>query len=97
MISKRRCSKANPKISSFDASCFDGHYITGDISADYLNRVEARRSHGKASDDVNQMALDLAKPTTRTLARHNARTTYHPEALEISFGAELNIWPTGAA
>jgi hypothetical protein len=26
-----------------------------------LNKVEARRSHGKASDDANQMALDLAE------------------------------------
>jgi amidophosphoribosyltransferase len=60
---KAAVRKANPKITSFDASCFDGHYITGDITADYLNRVEARRSHGNAnqSDDVNQMALDLAE------------------------------------
>jgi amidophosphoribosyltransferase len=60
---KAAVHKANPKISSFDASCFDGNYITGDISADYLNRVEARRGHGNAnqSDDVNQMALDLAE------------------------------------
>jgi len=37
--------------------------ITGDISADYLNRVETRRGHGNANqiDDDNQMALDLAE------------------------------------
>src|SRR5450759_5829942 len=60
---KAAVSKANPHITDFEASCFDGHYITGDITADYLNRVEARRSHGNAnqSDDVNQMALDLAE------------------------------------
>ena len=36
---------------------------TGDITAAYLNEVEARRSKGKAgqSDAANQMALDLAE------------------------------------
>jgi amidophosphoribosyltransferase len=58
---KAAVRKANPKITSFDASCFDGRYITGDINADYLNKVEARRGSGKASDDANQMALDLAE------------------------------------
>ncbi|MEO8331766.1 MAG: amidophosphoribosyltransferase, partial [Gallionella sp.] len=60
---KAAVSKANPHINSFDASCFDGRYITGDITAAYLNQVEARRSKGKAgqSDAANQMALDLAE------------------------------------
>jgi len=58
---KAAVSKANPQIISFDASCFDGHYITGDITADYLNRVEALRSQGKANQvlPANQLALDL--------------------------------------
>jgi len=60
---KAAVGKANRKITSFDASCFDGRYITGDITAEYLNEVEARRSQGKVllSDTVNQMALDLAE------------------------------------
>ena len=60
---KAAVGKANPHISSFDASCFDGRYITGDITAAYLNEVDARRSKGKAgqSDAANQMALDLAE------------------------------------
>jgi len=36
----------NPTLTQFDTSCFDGHYITGDISADYLASVESAR--GKA-------------------------------------------------
>ncbi len=58
---KAAVSKANPAISNFDASCFDGHYITGDITADYLNRIEALRSNGKANQTlaVSQLALDL--------------------------------------
>ena len=36
-------------ITHFDTSCFDGSYVTGDISDDYLAAVEARRR-----DDVKQ-------------------------------------------
>ena len=57
---KASVRKANPQIGNFDASCFDGIYITGDITADYLNRIEELRRSGQASDAINQMALDLA-------------------------------------
>jgi len=59
---KAAVRKANPAIVDFDASCFDGHYITGDITAEYLDRVEARRTgekSGKTTDD-DQMELNLA-------------------------------------
>ncbi|MEM7466022.1 MAG: amidophosphoribosyltransferase [Pseudomonadota bacterium] len=36
--------KGNPDIREFDLSCFNGEYITGDVSATYLSRVEAQRS-----------------------------------------------------
>jgi amidophosphoribosyltransferase len=36
--------KGNPRIEHFDLSCFDGHYVTGDVSAGYLNHVESMRS-----------------------------------------------------
>jgi amidophosphoribosyltransferase len=58
---KRAVSKANARITSFDASCFDGHYITGDVTPDYLNRIEARRNRGRAIDHVNQMPLNLVE------------------------------------
>ncbi|GAB4130202.1 MAG: amidophosphoribosyltransferase [Sideroxydans sp.] len=54
--------KANPALSEFDASCFDGHYITGDITPEYLDRIEAARG-GQAKEiepDDDQMELDLA-------------------------------------
>lgn len=57
---KASVSKANPHITNFDASCFDGQYITGDISPAYLNAIEARRSNGKANHkNENQLALDI--------------------------------------
>ena len=34
----------NPAIESFDCSCFDGKYVTGDIDEAYLDRLEASRS-----------------------------------------------------
>jgi amidophosphoribosyltransferase len=31
----------NPSIENFDASCFDGKYVTGDVDEAYLQRLEA--------------------------------------------------------
>ncbi len=36
--------EGNPRITRFDASCFDGVYVTGDVSRDYLNRIEQVRN-----------------------------------------------------
>jgi len=54
--------KANPTLKVFDTSCFDGTYITGDITPEYLNEVEAAR-HGSAKEvepEEDQLELDLA-------------------------------------
>ena len=32
----------NPALSRFEASCFDGEYVTGDITAEYLARLASR-------------------------------------------------------
>jgi amidophosphoribosyltransferase len=58
--------KSNPAITRFDCSCFDGEYITGDITPEYLNRVERSRGGGKANEipDDEQMELDLAMSVT---------------------------------
>jgi amidophosphoribosyltransferase len=37
----------NPAITTFDASCFDGNYITGGVSAEYLAGIEANRADGE--------------------------------------------------
>lgn len=36
---KRSISDVNPKLVNFDASCFDGKYITGDVTREYLNSL----------------------------------------------------------
>lgn len=37
----------NPALRRFEASCFDGHYVTGDITADYLAQLSRSRSEGE--------------------------------------------------
>ncbi|MFT7288852.1 MAG: amidophosphoribosyltransferase [Halieaceae bacterium] len=40
-----RCSsEGNPDVEAFECSVFDGHYVTGDVDPDYLERLDAERS-----------------------------------------------------
>ena len=50
----------NNKIERFDASCFDGHYITGDVTEAYLARLEGQRDGTQAATPSPQMDLNLA-------------------------------------
>jgi amidophosphoribosyltransferase len=54
--------QANPKLTSFETSCFDGVYITGDITSDYLNSIEVQRDAARDSgeDEGGQLDLNLA-------------------------------------
>lgn len=61
---KASVSALRPDLTQFDASCFDGYYITGDIDESYLDAVEARRNKPKSAqqEDGNasqQLALNL--------------------------------------
>lgn len=38
--------EGNAALTTFDASCFDGKYITGHVSPEYLNHIEGLRSDG---------------------------------------------------
>ncbi|HJV85641.1 MAG TPA: amidophosphoribosyltransferase [Noviherbaspirillum sp.] len=61
---KRSISDVNPALKRFEASCFDGIYVTGDISRDYLDRIEYVRNHPKpSSEDTvrSQLNLNLAR------------------------------------
>lgn len=48
--------KGNISINSYDCSCFDGHYVTNDVDAGYLERLEAKRSDS-AKDQTNSKLL----------------------------------------
>ncbi|HMC13207.1 MAG TPA: amidophosphoribosyltransferase [Gallionellaceae bacterium] len=58
---KAAVRKANPAIQHFDASCFDGNYITGDITPEYLNAIEAVRGNVRELkvEEVSQLDLNL--------------------------------------
>jgi len=53
----------NPNIERFDASCFDGIYITGDISKEYLAEIENHREDGEthqSGEPVAQLDFNLS-------------------------------------
>ncbi|HUQ74093.1 MAG TPA: amidophosphoribosyltransferase [Burkholderiales bacterium] len=51
--------QANPKLASFETSCFDGIYVTGDVSADYLRAIETQRDASRDSSEDESAQLDL--------------------------------------
>lgn len=61
---RRSISDVNPALTKLEASCFDGDYITGDISRDYLDRIEFARNNPKpVNEDAvrSQLNLNLAR------------------------------------
>ncbi len=49
--------EGNPRIQRFDASCFDGVYVTGDVSRDYLDHIEQLRcDESKQLQVANELA-----------------------------------------
>jgi len=57
---KRVVAALNPKIASFEASCFDGRYITGDVTAEDFATMEAqRRLQFDEEDGGNRSRLAL--------------------------------------
>ena len=60
---KQSVTDVAPHLTRFDASCFDGVYVTGDITPEYLDRIEAaRQATGEAgyrSDHTNRNQLNL--------------------------------------
>ena len=55
--------EVNPRLTAFDASCFDGCYITGDVSEGYLAQLEGQRNGSLPSASApatRQMDLNLA-------------------------------------
>jgi amidophosphoribosyltransferase len=53
---KRAVRSANPRIKEFEASCFDGYYITGDVTADYLSHLARERDESRDEADESLFA-----------------------------------------
>jgi len=51
--------KLNPSIERFDCSCFDGVYITGDVSQEYLEEIEAGRRDGESRPETRLSSYQL--------------------------------------
>ena len=52
---------ANPQLTQFEASCFDGKYITGDVTADYLSQLANERDVERGEiDPEGELAEALA-------------------------------------
>ncbi|MDP3610719.1 MAG: amidophosphoribosyltransferase, partial [Rubrivivax sp.] len=57
---KRVVGALNPKIKGFEASCFDGHYITGDVTAEDFATMQAQRKLQFEEEDTgNRSRLAL--------------------------------------
>jgi amidophosphoribosyltransferase len=54
----------NPALTQFETSCFDGVYITGDITVEYLASLERQRDAGRQDEEeqeeINQLDLNAA-------------------------------------
>ena len=55
---KQAISDVNPALKNFEASCFDGIYVTGDVTPEYLDRQETAR-HNPAAKDEDQVRTQL--------------------------------------
>jgi amidophosphoribosyltransferase len=49
----------NPSIKDFDTSCFDGRYITGDVTSAYLDYIEDVRNGDAQPHSIETQQLDL--------------------------------------
>jgi amidophosphoribosyltransferase len=64
---KRVVGALNPAIKGFEASCFDGNYITGDVSAEDLSSMAAQRSsQGEEEEDADRSRLALQSATEQS-------------------------------
>jgi amidophosphoribosyltransferase len=63
---KEAVHAVNPAVTQYETSCFDGHYVTGDVTAAYLQNMEDERSRpvpvqhdDNDGPDGSQMDLNL--------------------------------------
>ncbi|KNZ30782.1 MAG: amidophosphoribosyltransferase [Methylibium sp. NZG] len=64
---KRVVGALNPAIGGFEASCFDGSYITGDVSAeDFRSMAAQRRAQGEEEEGADRSRLALQSATEQS-------------------------------
>ncbi|MEK7145739.1 MAG: amidophosphoribosyltransferase, partial [Patescibacteria group bacterium] len=57
------CREGNPAIKQFCMACFDGNYVTGDVTEEVLNRAEETRAlaHHEKADEPSVKQIPLIK------------------------------------
>ena len=60
---KRVVAALNPKLDGFEASCFDGHYVTGDISAAEFDAIAHQRAAQGDDEEADRSRLALQGAT----------------------------------
>ena len=60
-------SEGNKNINNFECSVFDGNYVTGDISSDYLQRLDAMRNDSAKT----QSEFKFEPQTEQVIGIHN--------------------------
>ncbi len=60
---KQAIGSINPAISGFDASCFDGVYVTGDITPEQITQLNSGREQAQEGEEDNSR---LALPNAQT-------------------------------
>jgi amidophosphoribosyltransferase len=61
--------EGNPRIQAFDASCFNGQYITGDVNKAYLDRIEQARCDLAKSTRSGSAGYDHVNAEVMTFPR----------------------------
>ncbi|AVP57520.1 amidophosphoribosyltransferase [Pulveribacter suum] len=62
---KQAVGRINPQVAGFEASCFDGHYVTGDITDEDVAALNAGRNRGSKDgeedeEDTSRLSLPNA-------------------------------------
>ncbi|MDH5437169.1 MAG: amidophosphoribosyltransferase, partial [Gammaproteobacteria bacterium] len=63
--------KGNESIKHFDCSCFNNEYVTGDVSAEYLARIENLRNDSAKQQQDHEESEDISKDST-IIEMHNS-------------------------
>ena len=56
---KAAVRSVNPKLAQFETSCFDGIYVTGDVTSEYLATVERARDPARQESEDEAQSADV--------------------------------------
>jgi amidophosphoribosyltransferase len=63
---KQAVRDINPALKEFDCSCFDGNYVTGDVTSEYLDGIELARLAPSAQSDRDAASDAIDGGVTRS-------------------------------